>query len=935
MGQFKTYSRILISLVCIILAVDTSLAQTGDWYQIGADIDGLAAGDNFGNSVSMSADGSVVAVGAYSASPGGVTDKGQVLIYKNQSGSWAQIGLINGEAEGDWFGKSVSLSDDGTIVAIGAFWSDGNGGVGSQAGSVQIFAFNSVNSIWEKIGNDINGEFANDETGWSVSLNSDNGTIVAIGDHLYDDGVITNAGRVRVFENNAGTWTQIGEDITGIAAGDQCGQSVSINNNGTIVAIGSNLNDDSGINAGHVRVFENIAGTWTQIGSAIVGENASDESGHSVSLNSDGTIVAVGAYLNDGNGNNSGQVRVFENISDVWTQIGADIDGEAIGDRTARYGVSLNSDGTKVAIGAEYHDGAAGADQGEVRIFENQSGSWVQVGSNIYGEAADDRFGVSVAISSDGSVVAAGGYFNDVEGTLPNAGHVQAFAYKTDATWTGGVDDNWEETGNWDTGVVPDATYNVIIPADLTNYPTLSAAAECYNLTIESSATSTGSIVGQSNLTVNGTATVQRYVDGTQQWHLISSPIPGQTIASFLEANAGISSSGSAPVYRAMADYQEATNVWNAFFTEGQAGDMEAGKGFEIRTESAGTIEFTGSLEGGAVQAAVTSSGTGWNCIGVPFPSAVFINEAAKATANFIAFNSADLDDSYQAVYVWNPGTSSYDIITLGGDAYTAGLGQAFMVKVKTGLGIVNLNFTTAMQTNAPSAEFKNAVISNPEIKLIAEQTGRKSSTNVIFKEGMSNGLDIGNDVGMFKSVFNLYSKLVEDNGVDFGIQSLPVTNIVNSEVALGIDTKASGEVMFSAETSNFPDGTEIILEDRLNGIFANLNDGEVYSAQVERDEPGTGRFYIHTKSSTTGIKDDLNAEFNVYPSSNKIVISGLVNGVAKAYLFDIMGRQMKAVELEQSPVNYISTSDIKSGIYLLQIQHEGGIFTKKVQVNR
>lgn len=924
MGKF--YTKLITITLALVMAGGMLNAQTGDWYQIGADIDGLAAGDNLGNSISMSDDGSVVAIGAYSASPGGTSNAGQVLIYENQSDSWVQIGVINGEVAEEWSGKSVSLNSDGTVVAIGGYYYNGSG---TQIGIVRVYDYNAPD--WDKVA-EFTGDSDYDWFGWSVSLNSA-GTVMAVGAPADDANSDIN-GYVRIFEKVGGTWT-FDSDITGVAVDDKCGQSVGLDDSGTIVAIGSNLNDDSGINAGHVRVFENIAGTWTQIGSAIVGENASDESGHSVSLNSDGTIVAVGAYLNDGNGNNSGQVRVFENISDVWTQIGADIDGEAIGDRTARYGVSLNSDGTKVAIGAEYHDGAAGADQGEVRIFENQSGSWVQVGSNIYGEAADDRFGVSVAISSDGSVVAAGGYFNDVEGTLPNAGHVQAFAYKTDATWTGGVDDNWEETGNWDTGVVPDATYNVIIPADLTNYPTLSAAAECYNLTIESSATSTGSIVGQSNLTVNGTATVQRYVDGTQQWHLISSPIPGQTIASFLEANAGISSSGSAPVYRAMADYQEATNVWNAFFTEGQAGDMEAGKGFEIRTESAGTIEFTGSLEGGAVQAAVTSSGTGWNCIGVPFPSAVFINEAAKATANFIAFNSADLDDSYQAVYVWNPGTSSYDIITLGGDAYTAGLGQAFMVKVKTGLGIVNLNFTTAMQTNAPSAEFKNAVISNPEIKLIAEQTGRKSSTNVIFKEGMSNGLDIGNDVGMFKSVFNLYSKLVEDNGVDFGIQSLPVTNIVNSEVALGIDTKASGEVMFSAETSNFPDGTEIILEDRLNGIFANLNDGEVYSAQVERDEPGTGRFYIHTKSSTTGIKDDLNAEFNVYPSSNKIVISGLVNGVAKAYLFDIMGRQMKAVELEQSPVNYISTSDIKSGIYLLQIQHEGGIFTKKVQVNR
>ena len=54
-----------------------------------------------------------------------------------------------------------------------------------------------------------------------------------------------------------------------------------------------------------------ITFSQTQLGSDIDGEAASDRSGHSVSIDSDGSHVAIGAYLNDGNGSDSGHVRVL------------------------------------------------------------------------------------------------------------------------------------------------------------------------------------------------------------------------------------------------------------------------------------------------------------------------------------------------------------------------------------------------------------------------------------------------------------------------------------------------------------------------------------------------------------------------------------------------------------------------------------------------
>ena len=106
--------------------------------------------------------------------------------------------------------------------------------------------------------------------------------------------------------------TQLGSDINGEAAGDYSGNSVSLSSDGTIVAIGANYNDGNGSNSGHVRVYEYSGSSWSQLGADINGEAAGDYSGHSVSLSSDGTIVAIGANGNDGNGSNSGHVRVYQ-----------------------------------------------------------------------------------------------------------------------------------------------------------------------------------------------------------------------------------------------------------------------------------------------------------------------------------------------------------------------------------------------------------------------------------------------------------------------------------------------------------------------------------------------------------------------------------------------------------------------------------------------
>ena len=96
-----------------------------------------------------------------------------------------------------------------------------------------------------------------------------------------------------------------------------------------MVAIGAYGNDGNGINSGHVRLYAWDGSSWVQRGSDIDGEAAGDLSGSSVSLSADGSMVAIGAYGNDGNGIDSGHVRLYAWNGSSWVQRGSDIDGEA------------------------------------------------------------------------------------------------------------------------------------------------------------------------------------------------------------------------------------------------------------------------------------------------------------------------------------------------------------------------------------------------------------------------------------------------------------------------------------------------------------------------------------------------------------------------------------------------------------------------------
>ena len=388
------------------------------WIPLGEKIIGEDQGDQWGRSLAISSDASIVAVGAiYNNGIGDST--GHVRIYENRNGEWIQKGSdIDGENNDDLSGRSISLSSNGLIIAIG---STQNSDSGERSGHVRIFEF--FNNDWIQLGEDIDGESPGDASGWDIALSS-NGQRVAIGAPGNDDSG-ENSGHVRVFENINGVWTQVGQDVDGELAGDQLGRSVSLSSNGTIMAAGAIFNDGNGDRSGHVRIYRNTNGTWQQIGSDINGESPFNFSGESVDLSSDGNIVAISASFNEGFGNRSGHVRVFENINDTWSQLGFDINGEGENERFG-FDLSLSDDGKKLAVGASSND-EDGDNSGHVRVFENIEGSWFRIADNIVGESSGDVSGFRVALASEGNQVAISSPFSDGNGE--DAGHVQVYVF--------------------------------------------------------------------------------------------------------------------------------------------------------------------------------------------------------------------------------------------------------------------------------------------------------------------------------------------------------------------------------------------------------------------------------------------------------------------------------------------------------------------------
>ncbi|MDP4207541.1 MAG: choice-of-anchor Q domain-containing protein [Bacteroidota bacterium] len=511
------------------------------------------------------------------------------------------------------------------------------------------------------------------------------------------------------------------------------------------------------------------------------------------------------------------------------------------------------------------------------------------------------------------------------------------------STWNGTA---WDLGTPWKyTDAVIDGTYNGVgftcknFTVNAAKAFTLSSGTLTVfgDLTLKSDATGTGSLINNGTISVTGATYAQSYLTGNK-WHIVSPVASGGNISTFIQATGNaIPINGS---NYGMMDYNETSNSWNSYFTIANIGanTLTSGKGYSVRRSSDGAITYTGALNYGIKTVPLTKLGTAWNCVGNPFPSAINMNNAANATANFLLTNSSSLDPSYACIYIWDDVAGQYKILgnvsfgarDLGQNMLQAG--QGFFVKAATSSS--SIQFTPAMQAHQTAMILKSAAISWPVIRLNVSNKTDSTSTIVAFNNAMTKGLDPTYDAGLLRGTkgISLYSRLVNDNGVDFAIQCLPET-YDNLIIPIGIDNKAAGSLIFSAETIELPADCKVILEDKTTGTFTSLANGATFSTSVDAETSGTGRFFLHTSSTAinnnngaTGLNDAASSEsLKVYAVRKTIYISGSNLNGGNAKVFDLNGKNYGIYKFTSDNIEPLDENALPAGMYMVHITSSEG----------
>lgn len=391
--------------------------------------------DYFGYSVSLNSDGSVLAVGAPgedSNIKGVLTDgsevadasnaheSGAVYLFSRTNGSWVQSAYVkasNTDAY-DEFGRNVVLSGDGLTLAItalgednaasgvitdGSEVSDSNMKLGSSA--VYLFSRSSGNwmqTAYVKASNPDMSDFF----GYGLALSRD-GQVMAVGargednavtgvitdgSEVTDTGAAENSGAVYLFNLVSNAWKQTAYiKPSNTSEGDNFGQHLSLNANGSVLAVGATGEDngvsgvvidgsevaDTGLapDSGAVYLFGSNSGNWAQVAYLKASNSGSnDYFGSDLELSDDGKALVVGSYGEDGGFSgvtvdgsetltsqvttNSGAAYLFGEVEDKWVQSAyVKASNPGVGDFFGR-SVSMSKDATTLAVSALNEDNA-------------------------------------------------------------------------------------------------------------------------------------------------------------------------------------------------------------------------------------------------------------------------------------------------------------------------------------------------------------------------------------------------------------------------------------------------------------------------------------------------------------------------------------------------------------------------------------------------
>ena len=349
---------------------------------------------------------------------------GAAYFFKYENDVWVEkqkVGPDNG-ADGDFFGISVSIYGNYAIVG-----SNGNDAQGINAGAV--FVYKNEDDLWiykQKLMPHAGSGF--DEFGIGVSIAKELIVVGAYSDA--ENGPFSGAAYIYSLVDD--NWLEDDKVLPDDGASDdKFGRSVDTDGERVIVC--GVLNDDQGEDSGSAYIFSKSGDTWQQEAKLLAPDgSANDRFGRSVGI--DHEYAAVGAVLDDDNGNSSGSVYVYHDEANGWQMQQKIIAGD--GQAEDFFGYSLSLADRYLIVGA-HNDDDFGMNSGSAYLFSRTGVSWTQIEKYHADDSQEgDNYGESVFI--DDTWISFGSpYYSTING-------LTGAAFTTDAPLRVGIADREE-----------------------------------------------------------------------------------------------------------------------------------------------------------------------------------------------------------------------------------------------------------------------------------------------------------------------------------------------------------------------------------------------------------------------------------------------------------------------------------------------------------
>ena len=446
--------------------------------------------------------------------------------------------------------------------------------------------------------------------------------------------------------------------------------------------------------------------------------------------------------------------------------------------------------------------------------------------------------------------------------------------------------------------------------------------------------------------TAIGNITYNRYVNivGTGEWDLIGAPVSGMAFSTLIQ-DPNIATNGS---FYAVGSYDNTTDTWtNA--TSATTGNLALGQGYQMATTSGGTLSFTGDIADGNRTVTITNndaanSGAGrrWNLIANPFASYLNGNSNADGTNNFLTVNTAAIDDIFEAIYGWKADGTGYAIYNNTSTATYIAPGQGFFVAAAGSGEGQTITFTKAMQTVIGADDFVALGPSVTSYELVLDMHSdavKVADTKFYFKEGLTLGLDPGYDAGAYNQTSGLSSRFLEQaNGIGMGINAMSIDDMSNVIVPLVVHQQAGITLKIQIANSTIPEDINVYLEDTVENTFTLLTN-ERFELLAQTTLSGVGRFFLHFTTnvlstdtvSSTSLVTVYKGKGNTY-----ITVEGLqqFSQPANLTLYNILGMKILSRKIQNpSQKEMLSTVGMSTGVYIIKVQAENIVFTKKLVI--